>query len=115
MPNIVDQPCELGELRWRVSLASLIEDYRILAVVHAKLTPARGLEFYGAEQLETPFTHQAVWRWRPLSAFDTVLRHVETHGKRWLEVYRVRRITEWAGRHRFICADLELEKVTQEQ
>lgn len=124
MPEPLDQPCEIGQLRWRVSLAeriekedrnsaSLIEDYRIIAVVHAKLTPKFGLEFYNAEQLETPVTHTAIWRWKPIGAFDTLLRWVELQGQRYQEVYRVRRFTEWNGRHRYIVADIELEKITQ--
>ena len=124
MPQPVDQPCTIGEMRWKVALASrqelqdtndtsLTEQYRLIATVHAKIMPKVRMAMYEGEQLETPITHQITFRWQPYEAiqmFDTIIRYTDLpNGERRAEVFRIRRIEEWDGRHRYIIADCELE------
>lgn len=123
MPSLKDQATSIGSLRWHVTLAerteredsysaTLVEDYKKLATVHANIRPKLGLEFIDGQQLETPLTHECIFRWRPLGFFDTVLRDIRLpNGTAYREVYRVRRIREWMGRHRYMIADIELERV----
>ena len=120
-----DQPCSIGELRYKVTLASrdditdpnstnLLENYQPIADVWARITPSRSLEIIGGEQIESPFTHQIVIRWQPFeyaTMFDTIIRYLNLpNGERRAEVYRVRNTKEWQGRFRFMIMDCELEK-----
>ena len=119
-----DQPCEIGELRWLVSLASrqevqdpdgvnLDEQYAKIADVHAKITPEVKMMMFEGENIETPITHQIIFRWQPyeaISAFDTIIRQINLpNGEVRSEIFRIRRIEEWDGRKQFIICDAELE------
>jgi hypothetical protein len=119
-----DQPCSIGEMRWLVSLAhrheiqdtdgvDLDEQYRLIAYVHAKIMPKVEMAMFEGENIETPITHEVTFRWQPyedVGLFDTIIRYVNLpNDERRVELFRIRRIEEWEGRHRYIIADCELE------
>ena len=120
-----DQPCSIGEMRWLVSLAcrtdtpdpdspNLVESYRKIADIHAKIAPKVEESFIGGEEIESPVTHEITFRWQPyesLAMFDTIIRYIDLpNGERRAEVFRIRKLEEFSGRHRWIVADAELER-----
>jgi hypothetical protein len=119
-----DAPATLGELRWRVTLASrdetpdpnsttLIENYNPIDDVWAKITPTVALKFIGGEQIESPVSHQIIIRWQSFTnvqAFNVVARLInQPDGTQRQEVFRVRDVEEFEGRHRWIVMSCELE------
>jgi Phage head-tail joining protein len=126
-----DQPCEIGEMRWSVTLAyrredpdlsssNLVEEYIKVGNIHAKITPTASEIFIGGAQngaqITTPITHEIIIRWQPyvnVTTFDTIIRKtVLPDGRSREELFRIRQIKEWNGRHRFIICDVELETAT---
>lgn len=117
-------PVTIGELRWYVTLAKrqdvpnldsgIIEQLAPIQTVHAAIKPTSLQSFIGAEQIDMPISHRIYIRWQPfadLSMFDVITRAmVLPDGSARTETFRVRRVMEWQGRHRFIVADCDLER-----
>lgn len=95
------------------SATGITETIIPIAKVHCAIVPVGTMTFFGTEQLETPVTHTVYFRWLPFSdlrMFNIIVRSIvlpdlSTHH----ETYRVRRVGEWQGKHRFLRADCELE------
>jgi hypothetical protein len=114
-------------MRWLVTLArrdqtptfgqtGITETIVSIADIHAAIEPMGLQSFLGSEQMETPITHTIYIRWQPfenLQMFNVVLRNVFLPDNSVIvETYRIRRIQEWQGRHRYIRMDVELEQIT---
>lgn len=71
----------------------------------ARIEPAGTALFYGTQQIEPGMTHRlATWRTSTINALLITRDHVVEHeGMR----YRVRRVTDMAGRKDFCVMDLE--------
>ncbi len=71
----------------------------------ARIDPAGTALFYGTQQIEPGMTHRlATWRTSTINALLITRDHVVEHeGMR----YRVRRVTDLAGRKEFCIMDLE--------
>lgn len=119
-----DQPISIGEMRWKVTLASrqestgtttdLNEQYTRICEIWAAIEPMGEEEMIGGEQIGTPVSHRITFRWLPyedVTYFDTIIRYINLpNGERRAEIFRIRKIKEWNGRHRYIIADVELEQ-----
>jgi head-tail adaptor len=113
----------VGDLRWLVTLASrqenpdpngtgVIETYVNPVQVYASIKPL-GLQTYiGAEQIDTPLTHRVIIRWFDnLDMFDVVIRNIiRNDGSVRQELFRIRRVSEFEGRQRFVIFECELEQ-----
>src|ERR1700727_989379 len=119
------QPTSIGELRWPVKLAlrneaptfdqtGITETITTIADVYASIEPMGLQTFLNSEQLDSPITHIVYIRWQPfdsLQMFNIILRTIflPDNSTR-TETFRIRRVQEWEGRHRYIRMDVELEK-----
>ncbi len=113
----------IGELRWPVVIANrlqqqdlngpgIVESLFRVQAVHARIVSVGKLTFYGAEQVDTPVSHEIVVRW--LNYPDTthvVLRQTFLpDGTIRCETFRIRRIAEYEGRKRWLFIEADLER-----
>jgi hypothetical protein len=119
------QPCSIGELRWKVVIAkradtptgtyNIDEEITPLAEVYAEIKPVSLQVFVGAQQIEFGITHRITFRWQPffeLGLFQVILRDIILpDGTTRKEIYQIRRVEEWQGRHRWVIAETELQRL----
>lgn len=95
------------------SATGITETLIEVAQTHCAILPVGTQTFFGTEQLETPVTHLIYCRWLPfinLRMFNVILRSIVLPDLTTrTETYRVRRVGEWEGRHRYLRMDVELE------
>lgn len=121
---MASQPVSIGHLRWPCILAfrneaptfdetGITETIKPVATLHCAIEPMGLQTFLNSEQIDTPITHSIYFRWQPfanLEMFNVILRKIILpDGSTRLETYRIRRVGEWMGRHRYIRCDAELE------
>jgi head-tail adaptor len=119
---LADRDVNLRDLRWYVNLVQRVqtpdgsvgisETNTPGTWVHADIQPLGGLTFWGSIQVDTPVTHRITMRWQPyLDQSYAILRVITLpNGLTRTEVFRIRRIAEIGGRHRFVECDCELER-----
>lgn len=112
----------VGSLRWRVRLArrrqspdagsGIDERFEGLTAAWASVEAIGALTFWGAQQADSPVTHRIILRWVDyLDNTWVVLRTTKGPVAFRSEVFRVRRVSEWAGRKRWTVLECELEEV----
>ena len=116
----------VGALRWSVDLyrrdqvpnpngPGIVESYTAIATgVHADVQPAYLSTVINSVAVDTPISHIITARWLDYVEntnviFRTVAR--PSDGSFRTELFRVRRVKELAGRHRFSQFECELEAV----
>lgn len=124
MPDFNTKECEVGKLRWLVTLAyrtetpdlttGLTESYTAVDEVHCNIVPINSMTFIGAEQIDSPFTHKIYLRWKDYpQGYDVIIRQtLRPDDTARYEIFRIRRVMEIGGRKRFICCEAELERST---
>jgi SPP1 family predicted phage head-tail adaptor len=117
-----NQRVAVNELRWLVFLAERVqvpddltgieETLNNAVRVHAKVEDLYPQTFYAAQQTDRPVTHMIWLRWLPwLDTRHVILRNTKLyHGRKRIDVYRIRRVKELNGRKRFLEIEAEQEK-----
>jgi head-tail adaptor len=122
---MADEPT-IKDLRWRVTLAQRVQSPDSTVGINetwvgqidlwASIKSVGALTFWGitsAAQAERPVTHTIILRW--IGYIDNtyaILRKTQFPAigqPSRVEVFRIRRVTEWAGRKRWTVLDTELE------
>lgn len=120
------QPVSIGQLRWPCTLAlrseisdpntgGLVTTFSDEKNIHADIEPVGAAIYLNGQQTEnTPFTHRIIIRWRnydEVSMFHVILRGITLPtGEPRNELFRIHRISEYEGRHRYLMIEAEQEK-----
>jgi head-tail adaptor len=119
--DINSEAIRVGRLRWHVQIgtrtqvasgdAELVDEFTILAKVWAEIEPVGAQTFLAGTQTDTPFTHRIFMRWLDwVDQTHVVIRNSKRpDSSTRLELFRVRRVGELAGRKRFLMIEAEQE------
>jgi head-tail adaptor len=118
----VAKPPTIGRLRWQVKLfrrdqapgpdGGIIETAADGIEVHADIQPLAPMTFLAGVELDTPITHRIFIRWVDWLDMRYAVARV-THrrdGTDRLDLFRIRRVAEWAGRKQYLEILAEQER-----
>lgn len=124
MPDNYGMPSNfhVGDMRYRVILGTrqqvaqadetgIDESLQNSMPIWASIQPTSPMTFIGSSQIEMPYTHRIIIRFRDgIDMFDVVLRQLmRDDGTVRFETFRIRRSIEIGGRQRFLALECELE------
>lgn len=122
-------PIRIGQLRFPITIyhrseapdpggSGMIETLINPISTVADIVPTGPIMFYGSIQadFDKPVTHKIFTRWIPLidSTYLITRTLMTPDGRKRVEYFRVWRIMEIEGRHRFLQYDAQLERFTYE-